>query len=110
MRAELKDISYNTIASKSIGSESDLKTDITSNEWNQKTLLFNIYGTGVRYLVYTDGGQDTTGWSGYYGVAMDDTSVQIQKQIARNRPCMCGCDSSCSALLRWGFDRRQLQL
>jgi hypothetical protein len=78
MRAELLDGSANVLATQNFGSESSLMANIDL-VWNKRTLRFSGYPSGVRSVRYTDGGKDGCFWAGYYGAAMDDTSVKVRQ-------------------------------
>ncbi|MSZ12217.1 MAG: DUF1566 domain-containing protein, partial [Actinobacteria bacterium] len=78
MRAELLDGSENVLATQNFGSESSLVANIDL-VWNKRTLRFSGYPSGVRSVRYTDGGMDGCFWAGYYGAAMDDTSVKVRQ-------------------------------
>jgi hypothetical protein len=78
MRAELLDGSANVLATQNFGSESSLIANIDL-VWNKRTLRFSGYPSGVRSVRYTDGGKDGCFWAGYYGAAMDDTSVKVRQ-------------------------------
>ena len=78
MRAELLDGSANVLATQNFGSESSLIANIDL-VWNKRTLRFSGYPSGVRSVRYTDGGMDGCFWAGYYGAAMDDTSVKVRQ-------------------------------
>ena len=78
MRAELLDNAGNVLATQNYGSENSLITGV-DGVWTKRTLRFTGYSSGVRSVRYTDGGQDTCWWWGYYGAAMDDTSVKVRQ-------------------------------
>ena len=78
MRAELLDGSANVLATQNFGSENSLVANVDL-VWNKRTLRFSGYPSGVRSVRYTDGGKDGCFWAGYYGVAMDDTSVKVRQ-------------------------------
>lgn len=78
MRAELLDGSANVLATQNFGSENALMANIDL-VWNKRTLRFSGYPSGVRSVRYTDGGMDGCFWAGYYGAAMDDTSVKVRQ-------------------------------
>jgi hypothetical protein len=80
MVAELLDSTGNILATQNIGSSSSLVSNMVYDlRWEKRTLRFSGYPAGVRSVRYTDGGQDGCGWAGYYGVAMDDTSVKVRQ-------------------------------
>ncbi|MTA53635.1 MAG: DUF1566 domain-containing protein, partial [Actinobacteria bacterium] len=78
MRAELLDGSANVLATQNFGSENSLVANVDL-VWNKRTLRFSGYPSGVRSVRYTDGGKDGCFWAGYYGAAMDDTSVKVRQ-------------------------------
>ena len=83
MRAELLNDSSVVIATVNIGTETDMQ-QVVANIWTEKIFIFINYPPGARYLKYTDGGRDNAseiGWIGYYGVAMDNSTVTIQKSL-----------------------------
>lgn len=45
--------------------------------WEQITQVFRNYGPGVRYIMFTHGGEDTQGWAGWYGIRVTNSSVEI---------------------------------
>jgi hypothetical protein len=83
MVAELLDSSGNVLATQNIGSPSSLVSNMVYDlRWEKRTLRFSGYPAGVRSVRYTDGGQDGCYWAGYYGIAMDDTSVKVRQPSA----------------------------
>ncbi|XP_075459579.1 F-box only protein 6-like isoform X2 [Ascaphus truei] len=49
-------------------------------QWQQMKHTFRNYGTGVRYIYFQHGGQDTQFWAGWYGVRVTDSSVTIEAE------------------------------
>jgi titin len=83
MTAELLDSVGNVLATQSYGSASSLIANIDL-VWNKRTLRFSGYPSGARSVRYTDGGKDGCFWAGYYGAAMDDTSVKVRQASIRS--------------------------
>jgi predicted phage tail protein len=80
MVAELLGSTGNVLATQNIGSPSSLESNMVyDTRWEKRTLRFSGYPAGVRSVRYTDGGQDGCFWAGYYGIAMDDTSVKVRQ-------------------------------
>ncbi|XP_034028819.1 F-box only protein 6-like isoform X2 [Thalassophryne amazonica] len=48
-----------------------------NQQWNQLTHIFQNYGPGVRYILFTHGGKDTQFWAGWYGIRVTNSSVEI---------------------------------
>ena len=86
MRAELLDADGNVLDSKSVGGEDNLQyvhvSDWEDQSWVQHAVSFTGYPAGARSVRYTDGGQDSCWWAGYYGGQMDDTEVRIKANVA----------------------------
>ena len=80
MNVQLENASHNVIASWSQGSQSSPLTIAPSAGWTDGTGSLQNYGSGVRYIVFEDGGKDTLGWLGYYGAAFDASSVTLMIQ------------------------------
>ncbi|XP_073678758.1 F-box only protein 44-like [Garra rufa] len=45
--------------------------------WCQMTHVFKDYGPGVRFIRFTQGGNDTQHWAGWYGIRVTNSSVEI---------------------------------
>uniref|UniRef100_A0A8C1YJX1 FBA domain-containing protein n=1 Tax=Cyprinus carpio TaxID=7962 RepID=A0A8C1YJX1_CYPCA len=45
--------------------------------WCQMTHVFKDYGPGVRFIRFTHGGVDTQFWSGWFGIRVTNSSVEI---------------------------------
>lgn len=43
----------------------------------QMTHVFKNYGRGVRYVRFTHGGKDTQFWTGWYGIRVTNSCVEI---------------------------------
>jgi hypothetical protein len=82
MRAELLDADGNVLDAKNVGSEGDLQyvheSDWEDQSWVQHAVSFTGYPAGARSVRYTDGGQDSCWWAGYYGGQMDDTEIRVK--------------------------------
>ena len=46
--------------------------------WRKVTHTFHDYGTGVRYVLFVDGGKDTQFWAGHYGSKMAAANVHVE--------------------------------
>ncbi|KAM4736732.1 uncharacterized protein FYW61_004397 [Anableps anableps] len=46
-------------------------------QWHQMVHVFKDYGTGVRYIRFIHGGQDTQLWAGWYGIRVTESCVEI---------------------------------
>ncbi|KAL1021019.1 hypothetical protein UPYG_G00007660 [Umbra pygmaea] len=46
-------------------------------QWNQMTHVFKNYGRGVRYIGFIHGGRDTEVWTGWYGIRVTNSSIEI---------------------------------
>lgn len=69
---ELQDANHNTVATWSVGNSSNLVTVNAGSPYQLISHTFKNYGAGVRYLHFEDGGHDTNGWDGNYGIRFDD--------------------------------------
>jgi F-box protein 2 len=74
----LEDASHNVIASWSDGTQSSPLTLYASAGWTEVTDSLQNYGSGLRYVVFEDGGQDSMFWAGNYGAAFDASSIMVQ--------------------------------
>jgi hypothetical protein len=79
INCQVQDASHNVLSTFSVGSQYSL---ITTNSnfsgvysWIGTTL--SDYGSGARYIVYTDGGKDTRNWAGNYGTAFKTAEVSV---------------------------------
>ena len=72
---ELRDTNGTVLASYNKGTQAS--PTVTNATWQMATQTFSGYGTGLRYVYFEDGGQDTEFWAGYYGAAMDAASVVV---------------------------------
>jgi hypothetical protein len=77
MNVQLEDASHNVIATWSNGSQSSPLTITSSAGWIEATGSLQSYGSGLRYIVFEDGGKDQAGWAGNYGAAFDASSVML---------------------------------
>ncbi|XP_053136839.1 F-box only protein 6-like isoform X2 [Hemicordylus capensis] len=50
-------------------------------EWHKVSHTFRDYPSGVRYLLFWHGGQDTQYWAGWYGVRVTNSSVTITPDV-----------------------------
>lgn len=78
MNVQLEDASYNVISSWSNGSQGSPLTINASSGWAEVTGSLKNYGSGLRYIVFEDGGKDQAGWAGNYGAAFDASSIIVQ--------------------------------
>ncbi|XP_060114746.1 F-box only protein 6-like isoform X2 [Heteronotia binoei] len=51
-------------------------------EWREMTHTFHNYPSGVRYIYFQHGGQDTQFWAGWYGVRVTNSSITIGPEVA----------------------------
>lgn len=47
--------------------------------WKNSSHSFSNYGSGVRYVEITHGGQDSEFWAGHYGTVIDATWIRVTK-------------------------------
>jgi hypothetical protein len=78
MNVQLEDASHSVISSWSDGSQSSPLTIGPSSGWIEVTGSLQNYGSGLRYIVFEDGGKDSMFWAGNYGAAFDASSIIIQ--------------------------------
>jgi hypothetical protein len=78
VNVQLEDASHNVIASWSDGTQGSPLTLYASAGWTEVTDSLQNYGSGLRYIVFEDGGQDSMFWAGNYGAAFDASSVIVQ--------------------------------
>ncbi|MCC7300603.1 MAG: hypothetical protein IT583_05945 [Verrucomicrobia bacterium] len=79
INCQIQDASHNALATYSVGSQLSPVTLGSSLNWDFTwvgTTLTN-YGSGARYIVYTDGGKDTRNWAGNYGTAFKEAGVSV---------------------------------
>jgi hypothetical protein len=81
MDVQLEDASHNVIATWSQGSQSSPLTIYASAGWTDITGSLSNYGSGLRYIVFEDGGQDALYWGGNYGAAFDASSVMVVQSV-----------------------------
>jgi hypothetical protein len=77
MNVSLEDADQNVIASWSNGSQESPLSIGSGAGWTQITGSLDNYGSGLRYIVFQDGGRDSTGWAGNYGAEFDGSSVSF---------------------------------
>jgi hypothetical protein len=77
MDVQLEDANQDVIASWSNGSQDSPLTIGASDGWTEATGSLQNYGAGLRYIVFQDGGHDSTGWAGNYGAEFDGSSVSF---------------------------------
>jgi len=73
--------------------------------------VFKSYPSGVRFVEFTHGGQDTKNWAGHFGVKMTNPAVFVGQKIGnknkRVRPVRVLSDNSrrmyCRFLLKFCF-------
>ncbi len=75
----LQDAGHTVITNFQLGSQSDPIVEGSSFNWNYDWVgtTFSDYASGVRYVVYTDGGQDNRGWAGHYGTSFELAEVTV---------------------------------
>jgi F-box protein 2 len=81
LRIELRDGSMAVLDSYMLGSQGSMIT--TDGTWHAAGQALTGYPSGVRYVYFEDGGQDTEFWMGYYGAAMDGASVVVGATMVR---------------------------
>jgi hypothetical protein len=78
LRVKLLDGSRNQIA---VWDSGELLTDdawvANCRPWRSLGSTLSGYGAGLRYIRWEDGGKDSEGWAGNYGIVMDDASLTL---------------------------------
>jgi hypothetical protein len=73
LKVELRNGANAVLASLNQGAT----TTTTNATWQSSSSTFMGYGTGLRYVYFEDGGNDTEFWAGSYGASMDQASVVV---------------------------------
>jgi hypothetical protein len=73
----LENASHDVIDTWSDGSQSSPQVIAEGQPWTEISTTLEYYGSGLRYIVFEDGGKDTKGWGGNYGTAFDGSSVTL---------------------------------
>lgn len=84
INCQIQDASHNVLATYSAGSQSSpiTLTSSLNNDFSWVGTTLSDYASGARYIVYTDGGKDTRGWSGQYGTRFKEASVSVVPEPA----------------------------
>ncbi len=77
VNVSLEDGEQNVIASWSDGSPDNMLTIASDAGWTQINGSLEDYGSGLRYIVFEDGGQDQAFWAGNFGAKFDGSSVSF---------------------------------
>jgi hypothetical protein len=77
VNVQLEDAEQNIIGSWNYGSQDDPYTSFASAGWTEITGDLENYGSGLRYIVFEDGGKDQADWAGNFGTEFDGSSVSF---------------------------------
>ena len=77
LKVELLDTNRNVLATYDTGHVSQTGACDNAGIWEKVSHTFTGYGSNLRYVRWTDGGQDTEFWAGHYGAALDDATVAV---------------------------------
>ncbi|XP_053136840.1 F-box only protein 6-like [Hemicordylus capensis] len=50
-------------------------------EWREALYTFQNYPSGVRYILFEHGGEDTRYWAGWYGIRVTNSSITITPDV-----------------------------
>ncbi|MFP2903504.1 phosphodiester glycosidase family protein [Pyxidicoccus sp. 3LFB2] len=87
LKVELLDASMAVVASWNSGVKTNTGACQWGGEqWDELHHVFTDYGPNVRYVRWEDGGKDAEGWSGHYGVMLDNATLLILSENLLDNP------------------------
>lgn len=84
LKVELLDAAMATVMTFDTGIVNQTGPCDYAAPWETVSHVFTGYGTNVRYVRWTDGGQDSEGWGGHYGVAMNNAVLKVRTNFLSN--------------------------
>jgi hypothetical protein len=84
LTVELLDASMNVVKKFDTGTVTQTGPCDYNGAWETVSHVFTGYGPNVRYVRWTDGGQDGEFWAGNYGAAMNNATLKVRKNMLAN--------------------------